>query len=100
MLDLEHVTVLIRGINLLLWLGVVKRIIEDDRPLSRLARRMVGLVIVFGMAVFVVGSLVPFGFPGQWASLIYTAFTAFAAILAVALLSTGEPNGVQDEDDL
>lgn len=94
-MELEIGTLLVRGVNLVLWIVVAARILVRNQSLSLLARRAVATVIVFGMSVLVLGATVPFGFPGHLATLIYTAFTAYAAILAVALLSTGEPNGRQ-----
>lgn len=97
-MELEIGTLIIRAINLGLWLVVAFRISRGGIPVSNLARRIIITMIVFGMSVFLIGALVPFGFPGTWASLLYTAFTAYAAIIALALLTTGEPNGHSPAD--
>lgn len=90
-MDLATATLLIRAGNLVLWFLVATRVLLRDEPLTVLGRRMVATVVVFGMTVFVVGALVPFGLPGQLASYIYTAFTAYAAGVALALLTIDEP---------
>lgn len=92
-MEVEITTLIIRGLNLALWVLLGIRILVLDRPVSRMARNTIIMVVIFGMGVLFLGALVPFGFPGEAARLIYTAFTAFAAIVALGLLTTGEPNG-------
>jgi hypothetical protein len=75
------------------------KVIVAANPVTTLARRMIATVIVFGMSVLVLGALVPFGVPGPTASLTYTAFATYAAIVASALLRAGEPNGLPAHGD-
>lgn len=104
MIDIDIATLIVRGANLLLWVILGCRIIQADRPVSGMARNVITLVIMFGMAVLFFGALVPFGLDGQVARLVYTAFTAASAIVAISLLTTGEPNGTMKasppDDDL
>lgn len=98
-MELDVATLAIRVGNFALWAGLSYRILRTDRPVSGAARRMILLVIVSGMAVLTIGALVPFGFPGNWARLLYTSFTAAASIVALSLITTGEPNGLPGDDD-
>lgn len=83
-------SLIIRGVNCLLWVTVVVKILRHDRPVSRLARQLISLVLLFGMAVLFMGSTVPFGFPGDVARVLYTSFTAFAGLIALAILTTSD----------
>jgi hypothetical protein len=80
---------LIRASNAALWLVIGIHAFRWNKPLSRFGRRIVWTVIAIGMIVLAVGGLVPMGIiSGQFARVMYTAFTAYAAIVALALLST------------
>lgn len=87
-MDLVIGSLLVRGINLALWLVVARRLLRRQEPLPLLTRRVVVLVMTFGMAVLFLGALVPFGFPGDVARMVYTVFTAFAALAAFGILTT------------
>ena len=89
-MELVYGALLIRAINLVLWAMVVARILYHDRPVTRLARRLVSLVLVFGMGVLLLGALVPLGFPSETSRLIYTSFTAFAALIALGIITTSD----------
>lgn len=80
---------LLRLTNALLWTVLIVRIFRNDtKPLPPLVRRVLVTVILFGMWMLFTGSLVPFGFPGDWASRLYTAFTVYAGIVAFTILWT------------
>lgn len=73
----------IRSTALVLWLVAGRKIF--DHSISPLGRRMTITVIWGGLAAFVIGGLTPFGLPVDLARTVYTAFTAYAAIVALAL---------------
>lgn len=79
-------TLVIRVLNALLWTGVALTILRHDRPVVRLVRQLITTVIVFGMWVFVLGSLVQFGLPADIPMNVYTAFAIYAAIVAAGIL--------------
>jgi hypothetical protein len=82
-------TFLIRTGNALLWTVFVLQTIRSDRPLLRTARLMILPVIFMGMWVLVIGSLVTLGIlSGDVARTVYTLFTAFAAIVALTLVTS------------
>lgn len=89
-LDLDWllvVTLMIRASAFALWLTLAYRYWTNP-PVGIVGRRQVLLVIVFGLGCFVVGGLSPALVPGWLARLLYTAFAAYAAIVAAAILST------------
>lgn len=94
MTEIDIVSIAIRGINAGLWVALGIRILRSDRPLSGFARKVAILVIVFGMGILFLSSLTPFIIPATAVRLMNTAFTSFAAIAAIALLTTGEPHGL------
>lgn len=77
---------IIRGVNLILWAAVFGRILRNGLPINRFARSMVATVLLFGMAVLYIGGLVPFGLDAEVTRWLYTAFTAYAAIVALGIL--------------
>lgn len=80
---------MIRGINAFLWIVLgVDMWLHSSRPLPPIARRLLILVLVGGMLVLLIGAFVPTYIPvnvGRW---LYTAFTGFAAMVALAVRST------------
>lgn len=89
-MELFAAALALRVVNAVLWLLVVVRILRHDRPVSALTRKLISLVLLFGMGILVLGALVPFGFPGELARLIYTAFTAFAGLIALGIITTSD----------
>lgn len=85
---IAQLALIIRGLNAVLWTLLIRRIVMEDKPVSPLARRVISGVLFFGMWVLVIGALVQFGFPSDMARTVYTAFTAFAGISALAMLTT------------
>lgn len=81
-------TFAIRLLNAILWTVVCYQILRHDRPVPRLVRQLLVTVIIFGMWVFVIGGVTPFGFPAEAARNIYTIFTAYAGLIAVGILTT------------
>jgi hypothetical protein len=80
------VSLVVRITNLCLWLAVAVRYWHAPAP-TPFARRVVLSVVVLGMTALAVGGFAPLGFPGDVARFIYTVFTAYAAIVAGALLT-------------
>lgn len=89
-MELLTIAVGLRFANFLLWTLVILRIFRHDRPVSRLTRQLISVVLFFGMGILALGSLVPFGFPGELARMIYTAFTAFALLIALGIITTSD----------
>lgn len=80
------VTFAIRLFNAIMWTIVFIKVIRHDRPVSRLVRRIVMTVIIFGMWVLVVGALVQFDWvAGEQARMVYTIFTAYAGLIGLGL---------------
>lgn len=78
--------VVIRGINAVLWVVVVLRILRHDRPTLRMVRQLVGIVVLVGMCLLAFGSLAAAGLvPGFWARDAYTIYTGFTAVIALAI---------------
>lgn len=89
MTDLDWTTLValvIRTGNLCLWVAVAVRYWHAPAP-TPFARRVVLSVVVAGSVALVLGGFAPLGFPGDVARFVYTAFTAYAAIVAGALLT-------------
>jgi hypothetical protein len=90
MSDLDTVLIgslAIRAINAFLWTIVCVRIVQHDQPVPRIIRLLIVTVILGGMWVLTFGGLAPFGVPGEVARFIYTAYTAYAGIIAVAIVT-------------
>lgn len=79
----------IRTVNAIAWCYVGIHFIREG-PLSPLGRRMTATVIVAGMVALAIGGLTPFGFPPEVARFIYTIFTAYALIVALAIATTAD----------
>lgn len=89
-MDLDPVSVvstILRTANALAWSYLSWRILKAGIPVIPLARKLMVSVLFFGMWVLALGSLVQFGFPGEAARFIYTAFTAYALIIAAAIIT-------------
>lgn len=89
-MDLTVVVVTgIRLLNAILWTIIVVRSARAHLSFeSFVTRRLVGMLIVFLMWSLVVGGLASLGFlPGDVARSVNTAFAAFAAIIALALIT-------------
>lgn len=81
-------TIFIRLTNWILWMVVSRRILMQDRPVSRLVRRLIVTVLFFGMLVLFLGSLTAVGIiAGPTARLMYTIYTAYSGLIALALVS-------------
>lgn len=86
----ELLIFLIRLANALIWSAVVVRAFRGPRPVSDLARGLVLLLLFGGMWVLAFGGLVVLGLvPGDVARFVYTAFTAFAALIGLAFFIDG-----------
>lgn len=84
----QLITFGIRLANALLWTVFVLQILREDRSLIRFARQMVLPVILCGMWLLVAGSLATMRIiTGEAASLLYTLFTAGAALIALVLVT-------------
>ncbi len=84
-----EIALAIRTINFILWTLVVIRIFRHDRPVDRLTRQLFSVVLIFGMGVLAVGSLSPFDIlPDGSTRMMYTVFTAFAGLIALAIITT------------
>lgn len=81
-------SLIIRVVNAALWVWLGARILSDDVPINRLARRMVVTVLIFGMSMLAIGGFAPFGLPQEAVRWLYTIFSAYSAIVALALLTT------------
>jgi len=89
-MDLDPVAVgstLIRLVNAIIWTLLCIKIYKNGVPVISLVRTMFLSVFFFGMWVFVIGSLTAYGFPGEAARFIYTAFTAYSLVIALAIIS-------------
>ena len=85
----DELALLLRTANAVLWATVVIRIFRYDRPLYPMARRLVSLVLLFGMSALAFSGLVPLGLVAvDVARMVITAFTAFAALVALGILAT------------
>jgi hypothetical protein len=90
MTDIDWTTVvalLIRISNLTLWLAVAVRYWRAPTLPTPFARRVVLSVVLAGSGALVLGGFAPLGFPNDVARWMYTMFTAYAAIVAGALLT-------------
>lgn len=86
-----HLTTAIRLVNAVLWTAYVIRVVRAPLPVTPLARKLIGLTIVFGMWALFYGGVASLGFvPGDTARTLYSIFTAYAAIVALALLTGKE----------
>lgn len=86
----EMLIFLIRLANALIWSAVVIRAFRGPRPASDLARGLILLLLFGGMWTLAFGGLVGLGLvPGDVARFVYTAFTAFAALIGSAFLVAG-----------
>lgn len=90
--EVEVATVLIRMANAIAWSWLFVRVVRKGKPFSMFARVLASTVVVVGMWVFVVGGFTAFGIPGAVARLTYNAFASYALIVAIAMLTTDEPN--------
>jgi hypothetical protein len=80
-IDVTSLAVLcVRFANAVLWTIVCIRVIQRGEPLPKIVRNMCATVLVLG------GTTV-FGFPGEVARFLYTVFTAYAAIIALAIVT-------------
>ena len=76
----------IRGGNALLWIILgVDLWRHSYMPLPAISRRLLIVVLVMGMLVLVLGALVPSSVPVATARWLYTAYTGFAAMVALAV---------------
>jgi hypothetical protein len=81
-------TLAIRGINAVLWTAVIYEVLRSGQPLPRLVRNLSATVILFGMWALFLGGLTTVGaVPGDVARFIYTTFTAYAALVALAIVT-------------
>lgn len=79
----------IRGLNLLLWVSLgIDLWRHATLPLPIIARRLIVLVIVGGMAVLFIGAFTPTYLPVGFSRTLYTAYTGFAAMVALAVWKT------------
>lgn len=82
-------SLILRTANFILWTLVVIRVFKHDKPVSRLARQLISIVLFFGMGILDIGALVPFGIVSSEVSrTVYTAFTAFAGLIALGIITT------------
>ena len=97
--DIEVIlTFTIRTANALLWTAFVLQTLRSDRPVLRTARLMLLIVIFFGMWVLAAGSMVSMGIlPPEIARTVYTLYTAFAAMVALALV-TSDVSSLGEDD--
>lgn len=78
----------IRLLNAALWTALGITVLQHDRPVPPLVRKLITAVVILGMWTLAFGAvavLVP-AIPSEVARIVYTAFTAFAAIIAAAIL--------------
>lgn len=80
-------TLVIRSANAVLWLYFCAQVLMRNHPVPTLARKFISTVLIFGMFIFVVGALIPFGVPTDFARLLYTAFTAYAGIVVFTMIT-------------
>jgi len=76
---------LIRAANAIVWSFVAYRIIQNDRPISRPARRLISVIVFTGFWLLTLGSLTSFGFDVPTTRLMYTSYTAIALMVGVVL---------------
>lgn len=86
----------IRITNFLLWLDLGFDVLRHSQMLPPLTRRLIVLVIVGGMGVLVIGAFAPTYVPPDLARNIYTAYTGFAAIIALAIRRTWKHRAILD----
>ena len=76
---------LVRAVNLIVWLELGRDLLNHgSTPLPQLARRLIVVVIVAGMGILLIGAFAP-ALPTGTARLLYTFYTGFAAMVAVAV---------------
>jgi hypothetical protein len=83
-------TLLIRSANAIVWVALCIGVLRRDRPVYPVERRLLVTVLMSGMIVLAIGALTAFGLPGDAARFLYTAFTAYALIVALAIATTAE----------
>lgn len=98
MITEDHISLAIRVANLIGWLIFLTRTLARDVPMSRTARQMIVLVLGFGMTIFVIGGIVPFGLPGSAARFIYTVFTGAAGVAAWTMVLANEGRKKQEKE--
>lgn len=79
-------TLAIRTANAVLWTIICVDLLRRGTPALAAIRRLASTVLLLGMWVFVIGALVQFGVPGEVARFVYTAFAAYAGIIALAIV--------------
>lgn len=85
----DDIVLIIRTSNAMLWTLVIVQIIRWPLPIPKVIRELLGTVVVFGMWVFVFGAAVPLlNLSYDLIRVIYTAFTAYAGIVAIGILSS------------
>lgn len=82
----EVLVTLIRTSAAIAWTLVVVTITRAHAPVTPIARRLIGGVIVLGMWALAVGSLTQFGLLTDTMRHVYTAFTTVALLVAIVLL--------------
>lgn len=81
--------ILIRGVNAFLWIALGADLwVHSSTPLPPTTRRLLVVVLVLGMVVLLIGAFVPRYIPVDVSRWLYTAFTGFAAMVALAVRST------------
>lgn len=96
----DQAALILRSANWIGWIVLVALVLWSDRPVPRAARQIISLVLVFGMTVFEIGGLVPFGFPLATSRMIATIFCGFAlAGVTVILLAAPPGGGLPGDDD-
>jgi hypothetical protein len=81
------VTLIIRGTNAILWTIVFFQMARSKQTAYLSVRRLVMSVVFLGMWVLVIGALTSLGIVETGtARMIYTIFTAYAAIVAAGIL--------------
>lgn len=76
---------LIRFVNLVVWAELGRDwLMHPHIPLPSIARRLVTIVIVTGMGILFIGAFAP-ALPAGTARLLYTFYTGFAMMVAVAV---------------
>ena len=81
--------VTIRGVNAVLWLILGFDLWRHaTTPLPAISRRLLVVVLVTGMLVLLVGAFAPKYLPIDVSRMLYTAYTGFAAMTALAVRST------------
>lgn len=87
-------SLVIRVVTASLWTILMVRVALTRTAVTLLARRAICAVIVLVMWLLVLGAVATLGlFPTDLVRLATTIYAAFAAMIAIALLTTGEPTG-------